>query len=147
MLFIILDLHFLQSLRLTSIVTSHLNPLRVCLPTVATAFAGVTRTYQLVYCHTILERNARSRLAVVYSNCTSIPEECLETFFPFDPYLLKKSGTRITPIYRQYQASNAEEYTPAVSRSPHFTRRRKHLDSITQTDDLDDFIIEKKVKK
>lgn len=81
---------FLQSLQLSSLVTSHLNPLRVCLPAVATNFAGVTRAYQIVYCYTILERNARRRLATVYDNSTSMPEECLDTFFPFDPYLLKK---------------------------------------------------------
>lgn len=45
------NLIFLQSLQLSSIVTCHLNPLRVCLPAVATAFAGVTRAHQLAYCH------------------------------------------------------------------------------------------------
>lgn len=81
---------FLQSLQLSSLVTSALNPLRVCLPAVATTFAGVTRAHQLTYCHTILERNARRRLATVYSTDVTTPEECLDTFFPFDPYLLKK---------------------------------------------------------
>lgn len=81
---------FLQSLQLSAIVGCTFNPLRVCLPAVATAFAGVTRAYQLAYCHAILERNARRKLATVYANEISTPEECLETFFPFDPYLLKK---------------------------------------------------------
>lgn len=81
---------FLQSLQLSSLVTSSLNPLRVCLPAVATTFAGVTRAHQLTYCHTILERNARRRLATVYSSEVQTPDECLDTFFPFDPYLLKK---------------------------------------------------------
>lgn len=55
----------------------------------ATAFAGVTRAYQLAYCHAILERNARRKLATVYAHDTATPEETLDTFFPFDPYLLK----------------------------------------------------------
>lgn len=80
---------FLQSLQLSAIVTCNFNPLRVCLPAVATAFAGVTRAYQLAYCHAILERNARRKLATVYANDTATPEETLDTFFPFDPYLLK----------------------------------------------------------
>lgn len=81
---------FLQSLQLSSLVTSTLNPLRVCLPVIATTFAGVTRAHQLTYCHTILERNARRKLATVYSTDVQTPDECLDTFFPFDPYLLKK---------------------------------------------------------
>lgn len=80
---------FLQSLHLSALVTCNFNPLRVCLPAVATAFAGVTRAYQLAYCHAILERNARRKLATVYANDTATPEETLDTFFPFDPYLLK----------------------------------------------------------
>lgn len=80
---------FLQSLQLSGLVTSYLNPLRVCLPVVATIFAGVTRAYQLAYCHAILERNARRKLAMVYVNETASPEETLDTIFPFDPYLLK----------------------------------------------------------
>lgn len=80
---------FLQSLHLPALVNCHLNPLRVCLPAVATAFAGVARYFQLAYCHAILERNARRKLATVYANDTATPEEVLETFFPFDPYILK----------------------------------------------------------
>ncbi len=84
------SLSFMQNLHLSSIVASQLNPLRVCLPAIATIFAGVTRTYQLAYCHTILERNARRKLATIYMNDNELPEECLESIFPFDPYLLKK---------------------------------------------------------
>lgn len=133
------NLTFLQTLQLSSIVTCHLNPLRVCLPAVATAFAGVTRAHQLAYCHTILERNARRKLATVYKNESQTPEECLDTFFPFDPYMLKKSGKRIEPIFLQYQASEVEEengiYSPEA-------RGRKRYESISE--DVDDFIHESK---
>ncbi|XP_055548838.1 RNA polymerase I-specific transcription initiation factor RRN3 [Wyeomyia smithii] len=133
------NLTFLQSLQLSSIVTCHLNPLRVCLPAVATAFAGVTRAHQLAYCHTILERNARRKLATVYKNDSQTPEECLDTFFPFDPYMLKKSSKRIDPIYLQYQASDAEE-THAIQ-SPE-GRSRKRYESMAE--DVDDFLQESK---
>lgn len=82
-------IRFLESLQLSSLVTSNLNPLRVCLPTIATAFSSITRVYQLVYCHPILERNARRQLTTIYKNDSQKPEDCLETYFPFDPYLLK----------------------------------------------------------
>ncbi|XP_058451727.1 RNA polymerase I-specific transcription initiation factor RRN3 [Malaya genurostris] len=133
------NLVFLQSLQLSSIVTSHLNPLRVCLPPVATAFAGVTRAHQLAYCHTILERNARRKLATVYKNEAQTPEECLDTFFPFDPYMLKKSGQRIEPIFLQYQASDAEESHPISSPK---ASTRKRCESMSE--DVDDFLQESK---
>lgn len=136
------NLTFLQSLQLSSIVSCHLNPLRVCLPAVSTAFAGVTRAHQLAYCHTILERNARRKLATVYKNDSQTPEECLDTFFPFDPYMLKKSSKRIDPIYLQYQASDAEE-----SHSIHSPegRGRKRYESMSE--DVDDFLQECKRQK
>lgn len=134
------NLAFMQTLQLSSIVTCHLNPLRVCLPAVATAFAGVTRAHQLAYCHTILERNARRKLAIVYKNGAQTPEECLDTFFPFDPYLLKKSGKRIEPIYLQY---NAEE-DHGISSTTRGSGRKRYE---SMSEDVDDFIQEHKRHK
>ncbi|XP_075149438.1 RNA polymerase I-specific transcription initiation factor RRN3 homolog Tif-IA [Haematobia irritans] len=145
------SLLFLQSLHLSALVTCNFNPLRVCLPAVATAFAGVTRAYQLAYCHAILERNARRKLATVYSNETATPEETLDTFFPFDPYLLKVSGQRITPIYLVYQASEAEDCNGAVDNISQITdantaptSSRKRGDSEMMDHDIDDFILSDK---
>lgn len=140
------NLIFLQSLQLSTLVTCNQNPLRVCQPTVATAFAGVTRAHQLAYCHTILERNARKKLATVSRNEIIMPEEILDTSFPFDPYLLKKSGKRVFDIYQQYQASEAEETHAPVSSAD---LRRKRLESFqagTSVDD-DDFLNEHKRNK
>uniref|UniRef100_A0A182RLD3 RNA polymerase I-specific transcription initiation factor RRN3 n=1 Tax=Anopheles funestus TaxID=62324 RepID=A0A182RLD3_ANOFN len=136
------NLAFLQSLQLSSIVTCQLNPLRVCLPTVATAFAGITRAYQLAYCHTILERNARRKLATVYKNSTQLPEECLDTFFPFDPYMLKKSGKRIEEFYLQYQAHEIDEEDGGETS---VGKGRKRYESVSE--DVDDFIPESKRHK
>ncbi|XP_005191275.1 RNA polymerase I-specific transcription initiation factor RRN3 [Musca domestica] len=141
------SLLFLQSLHLSALVTCNFNPLRVCLPAVATAFAGVTRAYQLAYCHAILERNARRKLATVYANDTATPEETLDTFFPFDPYLLKLSGQRITPIYLVYQASEAEEHIAAenISSNAAAAKSRKRGDSEMLDDhEVDDFILSDK---
>lgn len=140
------NLIFLQSMQLSTLVTCHLNPLRVCQPAVATAFAGVTRAHQLAYCHTILERNARKKLATVYRNEVIMPEETLDTAFPFDPYLLKKSGKRIVSIYQQYQASEAEESSSASSPVLSTNElRRKRLESLTVGSiEDDDFLNEHK---
>lgn len=86
---------------MSNIVRSSFNPLRVCHNDIATIFASVTKSHQLVYCQTILERNARHRLATVYSNEIAMPDQTLDIINPFDAYLLKKSGKRISPIYLQ----------------------------------------------
>uniref|UniRef100_A0A1B0G3J9 RNA polymerase I-specific transcription initiation factor RRN3 n=1 Tax=Glossina morsitans morsitans TaxID=37546 RepID=A0A1B0G3J9_GLOMM len=140
---------FLQSLQLTALVTSTYNPLRVCLPAVATAFAGVTRAYQLAYCHAILERNARRKLATIYANDTATPEEILDTFFPFDPYLLKISGQRISSIYLQYQASDAEECSSHSStpESINISDRKRDNSEMLGDHDIDDFLPDDKRHK
>ncbi|EDV35386.1 uncharacterized protein Dana_GF22755, isoform A [Drosophila ananassae] len=132
------DLLFLQSLQLSRLAMCHFNPLRYCLAAIATAFAGVTRTYQLAYCHTVLERNARRKLATVYGHEKCMPEETLETFFPFDPYMLKMSNKYIEINYLIYQGNTDDNATPEPL-------RRKRGDSEMVEDD--DFIkIDKRQK-
>lgn len=142
------NLVFLQSLQLSTLVTCHLNPLRVCLPAVATAFAGVTRAHQLAYCHTILERNARRKLATVYQNEVMLPEETLDTTFPFDPYLLKKSGAFIASIYQHYQPCEEEDTSMNGCDVPN-ERRRKRMESLSKISSMDDddFLTEHKRNK
>lgn len=79
-----------QSLGLGKLVTCRLNPLKPCLPGVAQNFAAVTRTYQLAYCYTVMERNARATLPCVSQHSGQPLCTRLSTFFPFDPYLLSR---------------------------------------------------------
>lgn len=144
------NLTFLQSLQLSTLVTCHLNPLRVCLPAVATAFAGVTRSHQLAYCHTILERNARRKLAMVYQNELIMPEETLDTTFPFDPFLLKKSAAYIADIYQHYQSNEEEDPNGAhIQIAANEQRRRKRIESLSvlSSVDDDDFLTDPKRNK
>ncbi|KDR09373.1 hypothetical protein L798_00940, partial [Zootermopsis nevadensis] len=89
------NLAFLQSLNLTKIVTCRLNPLKVCLPVVAQNFATVTRTYQLAYCYSVLQHNARYSMPVVHQDdkgyAVNRDSTLLDTFFPFDPFVLRRS--------------------------------------------------------
>uniref|UniRef100_A0A673IUJ2 RRN3 homolog, RNA polymerase I transcription factor n=1 Tax=Sinocyclocheilus rhinocerous TaxID=307959 RepID=A0A673IUJ2_9TELE len=98
---------YLQGLNLERIVMCQLNPLRVCLPAVTNMFAAITRKYQLVFCYTIIERNNRNLLPVVScstgGSSVSTNTNPLDTFFPFDPYLLKSSGKLIEPIYQAWE--------------------------------------------
>eukprot|EP00070_Physeter_catodon_P002954 XP_007106215.2 RNA polymerase I-specific transcription initiation factor RRN3 isoform X3 [Physeter catodon] len=89
-------LRYLQSLNFERIVMSQLNPLKICLPSVVNFFAAITNKYQLVFCYTLIERNNRQMLPVIRNTaggdsvqtCTNP----LDTFFPFDPYVLKRYG-------------------------------------------------------
>ncbi|XP_039630528.1 RNA polymerase I-specific transcription initiation factor RRN3 [Polypterus senegalus] len=103
-------LAYLQKLNLERIVMCRLNPLKVCLPAVTNMFAAIMRKYQLVFCYTIIERNNRQQLSVVRSNamgdCVIVQSNPLDTFFPFDPYLLKRSGTVIHGIYQVWEETD-----------------------------------------
>ncbi|KAG3259368.1 RNA polymerase I-specific transcription initiation factor RRN3 isoform X1 [Ictidomys tridecemlineatus] len=106
-------LRYLQSLNFERIVMSQLNPLKICLPSVVNFFAAITNKYQLVFCYTIIERNNRQMLPIIRSTaggdsvqtCTNP----LDTFFPFDPCVLKRSKKFIDPIYQIWEDISAEE--------------------------------------
>ncbi|XP_050300204.1 RNA polymerase I-specific transcription initiation factor RRN3 [Anthonomus grandis grandis] len=106
---------FLESLQLGKIVTNRLNPLRVCQPAVVQNFAAVTRKYQLAYCYTIIDHNARNCMPTIHQDekgSQMISDHILSDFYPFDPYVLERSGEKIQPCYRDYQEkpySNAME--------------------------------------
>ncbi|XP_035824154.1 RNA polymerase I-specific transcription initiation factor RRN3 [Aplysia californica] len=99
------------SLNFQRIITSKLNPLRVCLPIVVKTFASATRMHQLAFCDTIIERNNRYTLPVAVSSFAlgTCDQRQLESYFPFDPYLLPRSRMYITPLYREYSGSLPEE--------------------------------------
>ncbi|XP_007106212.2 RNA polymerase I-specific transcription initiation factor RRN3 isoform X2 [Physeter macrocephalus] len=106
-------LRYLQSLNFERIVMSQLNPLKICLPSVVNFFAAITNKYQLVFCYTLIERNNRQMLPVIRNTaggdsvqtCTNP----LDTFFPFDPYVLKRSKKFIDPLYQVWEDMSAEE--------------------------------------
>lgn len=139
------NLKFLVSLEMTPIVKHPLNPLNVCLPAIATIFDNITTKYQIVYCHTILVKNASKKLTTVFCHEQYKPEDVLESVFPFDPYLLKKSGKRIAPLYIEYQGSD-EDYTESAQNSPRCGQKRTRNESTSC--DFEDFIIrENKIQK
>ncbi|KRT84891.1 hypothetical protein AMK59_856 [Oryctes borbonicus] len=100
------NIGFLNTLSLGKIVTCRLNPLRVCHPVVVQNFAAVTRTYQIAYCYSIIEHNARSLMPTIYQTekgSSETTDNILDSFFPFDPYILNRSGEKITPFYLNYK--------------------------------------------
>ncbi|KAG7220118.1 hypothetical protein INR49_000994 [Caranx melampygus] len=75
------------------------------------------RKYQVVFCYTIIERNNRHVLPVVRSSaggdCVTTNTNPLDSFFPFDPYLLKRSGQLIEPLYQVWEELADMETLPA----------------------------------
>uniref|UniRef100_A0A8D0DI55 RRN3 homolog, RNA polymerase I transcription factor n=1 Tax=Salvator merianae TaxID=96440 RepID=A0A8D0DI55_SALMN len=104
---------FLQNLNFERIVLCQLNPLKVCLPSIVSLFAAITRKYQIAFCDTIIEKNRRQVLPVVASSsggdCVETSTNPLDSFFPFDPYILKRSKKIIDPLYQFWEEQNAEE--------------------------------------
>nr|XP_060642321.1 RNA polymerase I-specific transcription initiation factor RRN3 [Anolis sagrei ordinatus] len=111
---------FLQNLNFERIVMSQLNPLKICLPSIVNFFAALTRKYQIAFCDTIIERNRRQVLPVIRSSCGGDAIETvtnpLDSFFPFDPYVLKRTKNIINPLYEFWEEQSAEalEETTAV---------------------------------
>ncbi|KAK0051039.1 RNA polymerase I-specific transcription initiation factor RRN3 [Biomphalaria pfeifferi] len=100
-----------ESLNFQRVITCKLNPLRVCVPIIVKTFASATRLHQLAFCDTIIERNNRYYLPVAV--CTNSIEvtafKQLDSYFPFDPYLLPRSSSHISPLYHEFQGSLPDE--------------------------------------
>lgn len=129
------DLMFLQSLNLTKMVTCKLNPLRMCSSVVTQNFAAVTRTYQLAYCYSIIEHNARNSIPVIhdyYKDITASKSVWVDSFFPFDPFILRRSAHYIQPIYRSYQKPEEDGSCSA----------QKIDDDRNEKEDEDDFLVD-----
>jgi RNA polymerase I-specific transcription initiation factor RRN3 len=127
------NLMFLLSLNLSTIVKHPLNPLNYCLPAIVTIFDSIMTKYQIIYCHPILLKNASRKLAIIFSNEQHLPQDIIESVFPFDPFLLKKSGKKIHPIYIEYEPEEDELRVNVINTS---VNKRTRNES-----ECDDFII------
>lgn len=102
---------FLRTLNFDRIVTSRLNPLRYCDRTIVHNFANIARNFQIAYVYPVIEKNNRNLL---YLNQEQNAENycagaMIQTFFPFDPYLLKLSKKWIEQNYRIYSHCQKED--------------------------------------
>ena len=77
-------------------------------------FARVAHATDFLYCYSIIEANRRSeyaspstQVARRFVNPVVLGESVqtdLNTFFPFDPYKLPRSGTYIESVYREWSS-------------------------------------------
>ncbi|KAL1450510.1 hypothetical protein WDU94_002866, partial [Cyamophila willieti] len=97
------NMKFLQSLNLSRLVLSPLNPLRSLNPSLVSAFASVTHTYQIVYCYNVIHANARlDALPIVTvdqeGNLAKLNTvQALDMYSPFATFLLVRCKSIITP--------------------------------------------------
>ncbi|CAM4783157.1 unnamed protein product [Rotaria magnacalcarata] len=108
--------------RLSRIIASELNPLKYCLAAITLRFAQLARNYQIVFCYSIIETNNRYSLPELFAtnsysndNSAMIPSDILYSYFPFDPYVLKRSSIFIRPIYNDYREENDDITTTKES--------------------------------
>ncbi|KAF9916002.1 hypothetical protein BX616_004865 [Lobosporangium transversale] len=105
---------------LQRIITSRLNPLKICSGNVVKQFARISNNLDFMYVYPILEQNKKTFIHRRYSpasipgsdsnganangqvNGGILPQE-LETFFPFDPYRLRQSATFMNGIYQEWE--------------------------------------------
>lgn len=86
--------NFAQGLK--RITESKLNPFKLCLPTVVREFCRIVTRLKWFSPEEILIRN--ERIVLASSSSFGGPNQ-LESFFPFDPYLLKNSSSFIKDLY------------------------------------------------
>uniref|UniRef100_A0A8C5D215 RRN3 homolog, RNA polymerase I transcription factor n=1 Tax=Gadus morhua TaxID=8049 RepID=A0A8C5D215_GADMO len=119
-------LAYLQGLNLERVVMCQLNPLNVCLPAVINLFAAFTRKYQVAFCYTVIEKNNRQMLPVVRSSnaggSVATNTNPLDSFFPFDPYLLKRYCPN--PLYQVWEeAEDSEEGVRSMDEEDDFLNK------------------------
>jgi len=87
------NMRFVGGLNIGKIVMSRFNPLATCSATITDKFADIMKTYQIVYCYSVMS----------FENRIPIPPEDLwiYEFFPFDTYILRRTLSIIEPIYRK----------------------------------------------
>eukprot|EP01130_Rhizamoeba_saxonica_P018354 TRINITY_DN914_c0_g1_i4.p1 TRINITY_DN914_c0_g1~~TRINITY_DN914_c0_g1_i4.p1 ORF type:complete len:528 (-),score=91.42 TRINITY_DN914_c0_g1_i4:110-1693(-) len=97
------DHGFMKNLRIQRVLESSLNPLILILSTVVQEFHQFTQNLSYINCGQILERNKNIVLPTKSSYGGS---NHLDTFFPFDPYLLKHSSQYFKGYYTYWKSEN-----------------------------------------
>lgn len=107
-----------KSWRLNDIVSCRLNPLKYCLPSIRDKFAKIAYLHQIAYCYSIIDANNRTCIPVsgqskskhatpTHLHASKMGESVsgenpLDSFFPFDPYLLKRSKLYVQDFYVEF---------------------------------------------
>ncbi|EFJ34285.1 hypothetical protein SELMODRAFT_405493 [Selaginella moellendorffii] len=94
----------LKGLRLQQLIEHKLCPLKVCLPSVVEEFVRQATAIQLISYSGTVEPSSGFE---VLSFKSYGGDNRLEMFFPFDPYLLRRSDRFIEPIFTHWSAAHS----------------------------------------
>eukprot|EP00013_Stygamoeba_regulata_P015369 CAMPEP_0177688560 /NCGR_PEP_ID=MMETSP0447-20121125/34719_1 /TAXON_ID=0 /ORGANISM="Stygamoeba regulata, Strain BSH-02190019" /LENGTH=613 /DNA_ID=CAMNT_0019198861 /DNA_START=208 /DNA_END=2049 /DNA_ORIENTATION=- len=101
-------LEFFRQLGFERVNEARLSPLRFCQSSVAQEFARVTHKLSLLRCKHLLSES----LDTIRTSGKRHTDQ-LDSFFPFDPYLLRESSSFIDPVYITWE----DRVTPLRERS------------------------------
>jgi hypothetical protein len=87
--------HTIQALGIVVIARCSLNPLKICAPALVSSFIEVMAKYGVSFTN-VLQQNER---LVIPTKDVWGPSSVLTDFFPFDPYLLRRSSAFLLPFY------------------------------------------------
>eukprot|EP00164_Ancoracysta_twista_P005823 GFYU01008008.1.p1 GENE.GFYU01008008.1~~GFYU01008008.1.p1 ORF type:complete len:600 (-),score=158.22 GFYU01008008.1:254-2053(-) len=98
---------FKETYNLQRIVKCKLSPLQLCADAVSNEFARLLKLHGVMDCSDYLRRSVKLKVSArqVYEK-TGVSN--LEMFFPFDPYLLRKSSRYINTQYREWSAADSD---------------------------------------
>ena len=128
-----------KNLNLSDLVTSKMNPLAVCQESLVGTFASITRHFQILYCYTIIENNSRCNLTFSHQfgdgrALVGGASTTLDSFFPFDPYLLPESSLHVLPHYVEFRGLPDTITTEGEGPNP------TSPNDAAETNDEDDFL-------
>eukprot|EP00009_Paramoeba_aestuarina_P009048 CAMPEP_0201518838 /NCGR_PEP_ID=MMETSP0161_2-20130828/9567_1 /ASSEMBLY_ACC=CAM_ASM_000251 /TAXON_ID=180227 /ORGANISM="Neoparamoeba aestuarina, Strain SoJaBio B1-5/56/2" /LENGTH=599 /DNA_ID=CAMNT_0047916721 /DNA_START=36 /DNA_END=1832 /DNA_ORIENTATION=+ len=93
---------FFDQLNFPRLIECHLNPYKICQESVVREFARMTTKRGLLNSTIIIKRNRRE-------NTGHSGPNAVETFFPFDPYLLQHSSKFIIDRYCEWKGSGSDD--------------------------------------
>jgi len=102
-------IQYLPTLRMERLLRSRFNPLKLMLPTIARELVKQLKEFEICNVDSIVEEN---KSIILPKKTEWGGKNELDSFFPFDPYLLKNSLPFITPLYRNWGHHGEEDFLP-----------------------------------
>jgi hypothetical protein len=116
---------FLKQLPIHRIIHSNLNPLKMCLPIVVREFSRLSKTFPQWDCASVMTKN---KTLILPTQTQFGGANKLDSFFPFDPYLLRSSSKYFNDGYQVWTGpeDDDEEYETEDEGSGHYHNGYTH---------------------
>lgn len=133
------------------------------MPSITKKFAKITYMHQVAYCYAVIDANNRITLPVTNGshntrsviqskgivNAVAAPNP-LDSFFPFDPYLLSKSKSFVESFYVEYKDvvdDDDEDSDETDDDDDDESEEESDDDTSSDSDDREDATISSKSRK